>query len=430
MNPTAVFDPGSPEGLALAEFNEMSRITIDDGSTDQNPDFNRHPIFRDEFTTENRFRGGDAVTGLLGTIYFSFGEHKLYPLRDGLGYDDYDANERPALADVGGRLTVATLNTLNYFLTIDDRSNNCGPNQDQNCRGADSEFEFERQREKLLTALSELDADIVGLVEIENTPGVSPLADIVSGLNDILGVGTYDYVDTGVTGPDTIKVGYIYKPAEVTTTGQVAVLDTLEFLDPNNTGQDRNRAAVAVSFLEKGTGERFTLVLNHLKSKGSPCGPGDDSPFAGSCNLTRTLAAAELLEWIETRPTNSPDTDYFILGDLNSYDKEDPIDVLVADGYSDLVNDVLGEFAYSYVFDGQWGHLDYIMSSETATSQVAGVSVWHQNSDEPDIFDYDASFKSPSQIALFEGDLPHRSSDHDAVIVGLDLDQKPGKGNH
>jgi predicted extracellular nuclease len=431
ITPTARFEPGSAEGLELAELNEMSRITIDDGSDDQNPDFNRHPIYRDEFTTENRFRGGDAVADLTGTIYYTRDEHMLIPLRDDdLAFSSYVQNERPAnVPDVGGRLQIATLNALNYFLTLDDGPDICGPSQDQGCRGADDQEEFGRQREKLLTALSELDADIVGLVEIENTPGVSPLADIVEGLNEQLGSRTYDYIHTGVTGTDAIKVGFIYKPASVTTTGLVGVLDTPEFLDPNNTGQDRNRAAVAVSFLEKGTGEKFSLALNHLKSKGSPCGVGDDSPYAGSCDVTRTLAAQELLNWIGTRPTNSKDTDWFIIGDLNSYDKENPIDALTTGGYTDLIALKDGEFAYSYVFDGEWGYLDYIMSTDSATSQVTDVGVWHMNSDEPDIFDYNTSFRPPSQIALFEGDKPHRASDHDAVIAGLSLNQKPGEGN-
>ncbi len=427
MNPTAVFEPGSPEGIALAEANALSRITIDDGSTAQNPDFNVHPIFRDEFTLSNAFRGGDAITGLTGAVYYTFGNYKLYPN----AYDSYVPNERPGTtaADVGGRLRVASLNALNYFLTIDDGSSNCGPEFSDGCRGADSTAEFERQRAKLLAAIAGLDADVVGLVELENTPGVAPLADIVSGLNGMLGARTYDYIDVGVTGTDVIKVGVIYKPASVTPTGLPAILATPEFLDPNHTGKDRNRAALAVSFLEKRTGEKFSVAVNHFKSKGSSCGEGDDSEYSGNCDLTRTMAAAELLEWIGTNPTNSKDGDWLILGDLNSYDKEAPIDTLRDGGYADLIDAYEGEFAYSYVFSGQWGYLDYALSSESLTGQVTGAAEWHINADEPDIFNYDLSYKSPAQADLYAPD-PYRSSDHDAVVVGLALNQKPGKGNH
>ena len=35
-------------------------------------------------------------------------------------------------------------------------------------------------------------------MEMENTTGVEPAADLVAGLNELVGAGTYDYVDTGV----------------------------------------------------------------------------------------------------------------------------------------------------------------------------------------------------------------------------------------
>lgn len=420
MQPNALYEPGSADAIALREFHELSRISIDDGKSSQNPDEVVHPIFRNDFTLQNSFRGGDKVGGLQGAIYYSFGEHKLYPN----GHETYVANPRPGVPNVGGDIKVATLNVLNYFLTIDDRSNNCGPNQNENCRGADTELEFERQRMKILNALYEMDADVIGLIEMENTPGVEPMADIVAGLNAMLGADIYDYVDAGLAGPDVIKVGIIYNKWTVTQTDETAVLDSDDFLDPNNLGDDKNRAAVAATFKEQHGNGRFSVVVNHFKSKGSPCGPGDDEApgeFTGSCNLTRTLAAQKLVEWIGTNPTGAEDTDWLIIGDLNSYDKEDPIDVLVGAGYTDLLRMYDGEDAYSYVFDGEFGYLDYILSSASMTPQVTGAAAWNLNSDEPDIIDYDMSFKSDTQDALFDGTNPYRSSDHDAVIVGLDL---------
>jgi len=161
-------------------------------------------------------------------------------------------------------------------------------------------------------------------------------------------------------------------------------------------------------------------VVNHFKSKGSACGEGDDDPEQGNCNLTRTLAAQVLADWLATDPTGSGDGDVLILGDLNSYDKEDPIDVLVANGYTDLLFEYDGEEAYSYVFDGQLGYLDYGMANGDLLPEVTGTTVWHINADEPDILDYDTTFKKPAQDALYE-DNAYRSSDHDPVIVGLDV---------
>ena len=87
----------------------------------------------------------------------------------------------------------------------------CGGNANLDCRGADAnadpaddpivDQELPRQRDKLLQALAGLDADVLGLNELENTPGVDPLADIVAGLNEMDGVGPYAAIDTGRSGP-------------------------------------------------------------------------------------------------------------------------------------------------------------------------------------------------------------------------------------
>ena len=426
FQPTALFDPEDPAAAERADRNDRSQITIDDGFTNQNPDDVVHPINREPVTLDNDFMGGETVTGLTGPIYYSFSLYRILPWATDDGYDTYGQLEPPPAPDpVGGDVRVATLNALNYFLTLDNgRDDVCGPNQDLECRGADSPEEFERQRVKLLNALEGMDADVVGLVEVENRPGVEPLADIVAGLNERLGDGTYDYVaagDDAVVGTDAIKVGFIYRPATVELLGS-AVLDTPEFLDPNDTGEDKNRAAVAATFKEVASGEVFSTTVNHLKSKGSGCGPGDDSVLAGSCNLTRTLAAGILADWIASDPTGIPDDDWMVMGDLNSYDKEDPIDVLRDAGFTDLVHEYEGEYGYSYLFSAELGYLDYAMSSSSLTSQVTGTTAWNINSDIPDLFDYDTSFKSPAQVELFDPTTPFRASDHDAVISGLDLD--------
>jgi hypothetical protein len=64
-------------------------------------------------------------------------------------------------------------NVLNYFITFGER-------------GAEDQEEFDRQKQKLVTALSGVDADIFGLHELENNfPAV--LVDLVSALNARVG---------------------------------------------------------------------------------------------------------------------------------------------------------------------------------------------------------------------------------------------------
>jgi len=401
FTPTAVHEPGSPAAAALAQANTLGRITLDDGRNSQNPDPAIHPN-GGIFDLANRFRGGDTVENVTGVLDFAFGLFRIQPTE---GADYTAANPRPAEPDdVGGSTTIASFNVLNYFTTL-------------NSRGANTPEEFQRQRTKIISAITALDADVVGLIEIENNDAA--IEDLVSGLNDVAGAGTYALVDTGVIGTDEIKVAFVYQPARATPVGEYAILDSS--VDPRFI-DTLNRPALAQTFRSTETGGVFTAVINHLKSKGSDCnavGDPDTGDGSGNCNLTRTAAAEALVDWLADDPTGSGDDDFLIMGDLNSYDKEDPIDALLAGGYTDMIRQFQGEFAYSFVFDGQLGYLDHALAGPGLAGEVTGATEWHINADEPDLLDYDMTFKQDAQDALFEPN-PFRSSDHDAVVLGLD----------
>src|SRR5690606_19167834 len=183
-------------------------------------------------------------------------------------------NPRPTAAEeAGGRLKGPSFTVHNYSLTLDASGAQFGPvGNEQECRGAESALEFERQRVKLLAALGALDADVIGLMELENTPGVDAAADLASGLNALEGTDVWASVDTGVLGTDVIRVGAIYRTDTVALAGPHTVLDSS--VDPRF-NDDHHRPTLAQSFTELATGEDLTLVMNHLKSKGScPSGSG------------------------------------------------------------------------------------------------------------------------------------------------------------
>jgi hypothetical protein len=428
---TAVNTP-TAAGFINNEIDLASRtIILDDTDNRQNRPVDvpntpyYHPV--PGLSTSNFFRGGDTITGLTGVLHWSFAGQsgtdawRIRPVTEAYSYAFTPVNTRPAVLSVSGSLKVASFNVLNYFLTI-DTSNVCAPTQNQDCRGADSEQELERQRTKMLTALDAIDADVFGFMEMENTPGVEPLADIVAGLPG------YDYIDTSVIGTDAIRVGIIYKTSTVVPVGDYAILDSS--VDPRFI-DTRNRPALAQTFEEFATGARFTVVVNHLKSKGSGCGAGDDDTTTGqgNCNGTRTLAAQALADWLATDPTGSGDSDVLIIGDLNSYAKEDPIVALQNAGYTDLVAAFGGPDAYGYVFDGQLGYLDHALANSSLTPQVAEVAEWHINADEIPLLDYnddartadEASFEEESDVLPLYEPNEFRTSDHDPVIIGLDL---------
>jgi hypothetical protein len=335
-------------------------------------------------------------------------------------------------------LKVASFNVLNYFADIDTTASNtsgtCGPDGTDDCRGADSEVERERQLDKIVAALSTIRADVFGLIEIQNDSGRAT-QQIVDALNAALdgqrpGTGTYDFIRTGTIGTDAIKQAFLYDTRTVEPVGTYDLLTTADdarFLDT------RNRPSLIQTFDEVLTGERLTVSVNHLKSKGSGCGPDDDSPLDGSgnCDLTRTRAAQALVDHLAGDPTGSGDPDFLIIGDLNSYARERPITTIEGAGYTNLLQQFEGEGSYGYLFDGLLGDLDHALASASLLPQVTGAGGWDINADEHPLFDYndgvrdagEAAFERESNAVgrpLYEADA-YRSSDHDPAIVGLAL---------
>lgn len=401
--PTGLYDAGSPEAVALAAKNIAESITVDDGRGSQNPDPAIHPN-GEVFTLENTFRSGDLVTNVTGVLDYRFDVWAVQPTE---GADFAVGNPRTPAPEVGGELKVASFNVLNYFTTL------TGPD----ARGANDPVEFERQEAKIVTALAEIDADVFGLIEIENNG--TAVAALTAALNERLGAEVYDHIETGVIGTDVITTALIYKPASVTPAGAFQLMDQSKdarWLD------DFNRPGLTQSFTDA-AGATFTVVVNHLKSKGSDCNAVNDPTDPngqGNCNGVRTQAAAALADWLATDPTGQGAGRELIMGDLNSYAQEDPIQLLAGAGYTDLLAQFQGQDAYSYVFDGQLGYLDYALAGGDVLDEVTGATTWNVNADEPSLIDYDMTFKQPAQDALYAPDA-YRSSDHDPVIVGLDL---------
>lgn len=410
--PTQVAAPGSEAQQARRDLLGRSRILLDDGSHRQNPDPPRHPA-GDEFTLGYRFRAGDTLTGVTGILVEAFGHYRIQPT----AASEYATrNPRVPPPQVSGDLRVATFNVWNYFTTLREAGQVCGPQGGRDCRGAWDSAEWQRQRAKLLAALRTSGADVFGLVELENNRAA--LLDLVTGLNSLEGRDVWVAIPTGVLGSDAIRVGLVYRQDRVQPLGEYAVLDN--GFDPDF--RDRyNRPVLAQTFATT-TGARFTTAVLHLKSKSSDCdaiGDPDHRDGQANCNGTRSDAVRTLLRWLATDPTGSGDPDMLILGDLNAYAREEPLRILAEGGYQNLLASHLGPFAYTYVHDGQAGTLDYVLASESLAPQVRGVAVWHINTDEPDLIDYRLRYKRGSQALLYAADA-WRSSDHDPVVVGLD----------
>ncbi|MEB3219001.1 MAG: ExeM/NucH family extracellular endonuclease, partial [Nostocales cyanobacterium 94392] len=435
-NPTNLFRPGTIEAIDLANENARRILILDDGQDINSLGDNPSPVPYLGSPPPNVIRAGDTVTNLKGVLDYgrinsSSNPNRDYRLHPTEAPTFTEGNPRPVTPeDVGGTLKVASFNVLNYFTTLNQGSNTTGPNNNLDPRGADSASEFTRQEDKIVEALQILDADIFGLVELENNQTQS-LQSLVDALNseiqtDTGTAGTYDFVNTGFIGTDAIKVGFIYDTSTVDLVGNHEILDDT---DNPNFSDNFNRPALAQTFQEKASGEKFTAVVNHFKSKGSLTGipaDQDQGDGQGNNNFTRSQAAEVLVDWLATDPTTSGDDDFLILGDLNAYAEEDPIiaieegadDTLgTADDFTNLIEQFKGTDAYSYIFDGEAGYLDHALANASLTSQVTGITEWHINTDEPQVIDYDENFNPPGYYSANQ----YRSSDHDPVLIGLNL---------
>ena len=403
-------------------------IILDDGSTSQNPDPVIHARGGQPLSASNPLRGGDTITSITGVLDERF---EGYRVQSGTAANFIATNPRSSTAPpVQGTLKIASFNLLNYF-----NGNGSGAAGSAGgfptARGANSLAEFERQRAKTIAAVLGLSADIIAYNELENDGygSSSSAQQLVAGLNAALGVNAYSFITPsagllqpdGRFGGDEISVGFLYRSDRVRQApgSSVAALQSGSFDQGSNRIQ---RPALAVSFerLEGGvaTGEQLTTVVTHLKSKGSSAGGSGDADAGdgqGLSNGSRTRAAAELADWLASSPTGLNDPDVLILGDLNSYLKEDPITTLAARGYQSLY----GPDSYSYQFNGQWGSLDHMLASASLAAQLGSARKWAINSDEAVVLDYNTEFKSASQINSFYNADPFRSSDHDPLLAGF-----------
>ncbi len=378
-------------------LNNRSRILLDDGSIVSNPAIIPY------LGPDNTLRSGSSLTGLTGILDFDFSKYRVQPtVAPAFSYAP-----RPAVPSVGAaNVKVASFNVLNYF--NGDGMGGGFPT----ARGANTVAEFNRQRVKIITAIKELNADVTGLIEIENDGdgATSAIADLVTGLNAATAAGTYAYIldptgANGNPGTDAIKQAFIYKPARVTPVG-------LAIADMNAA---HNRPPIAQTFTVTTSGEKFTAIVTHFKSKsctGATGANADQLDGQGCYNESRKLQANALLTFIAGIQSSSADPDVIAVGDYNAYEQEDPMDILNAGG---LINLLTG--TYSYVFDGQSGSLDHALVTSSLSSKITGSDKWHINADEPIAKDYNQEFNPPY---VYSPDA-FRSSDHDPLLIGLNL---------
>ena len=389
--------------IRAAETDGRSRcVILEDGLAEENP----LPIpwmQRDAEDEGLSLRLGSRVKQLEGVVTQVQGTPRVVPIKE----PSISYAPRPDVPDLGAAdLVVASFNLLNFFTTIDDGENEA--------RGADDPEEFRRQRDKLVEAITMMQADIVGLMEIENNSAAEEA--LVEALN--VRAGSQVFATVGLPagfaeapGSDNpIRVGIIYRLDRVQLARAAQIVSDNAFKNA--------RPPLVQQFKIGGTDATLTVIVNHFKSKGSEGAAEADSDKhdgQGAFNASRRKQASALVRYVG-RLRESGASNVLLLGDLNAYRQEDPIDTLRAAGFVDLLEKHSGETErHTHVYYGQAGCLDYAFASEDLAQRVTKAIPWHINSAEPRCLDYNLEF-NPQH--LYRPD-PYRSSDHDPVLVGL-----------
>lgn len=276
------------------------------------------------------------------------------------------------IPDVGSaRIHIVAQNAANYLTNFEASNSSC-----------DNQDEFDTKTNKMANAFLALGADIVAICEVERNDDV--LSYICNAMNTIYGENVFTYITDGLYSHadagkyQSLKSGFIYNKNKVTPIGTS--------VSPYYSAEYKARLRIQ-AFKEIATNEVFVLSMNHFKAKDSSVDQGES---------TRIENAGELIEKLDNINT---DPDILIMGDLNAYTNETPIQNLINAGYEEqLVR--FDANAYTYIYKGAKGILDHAMANSTMADQVTGAYAYHINT---------------------SGYSSYKYSDHDAVLVGLRL---------
>jgi len=318
-------------------------------------------------------RCGEKIIGLRAKVNST----ASLSMNGGTWHGNTRADMEAGLPDLGDyRLLVCGFNLENYYITTGSM-------------GAADSYDRQAQRAKVSKALKKINADIYGLVELQQ--GDEAISEIVSDLNNNLPGRDYKFFHDPVTGTYQ-KVDFVYDANKV---------DPLH--TPVETNVEVQNRKKMICFRELATGEKFIYSINHFKAMNT-----------GGADRRENEAQAVVKLYNSYRQNhNIMEDDVLIMGDLNCYAKTEPIMVFTeSNSMIDLHRAFHADSSYSYMFSGLASYIDHAICNETLFRQVTGQAAYHINSDEDDKYTYDKS----NDRTMF------RCSDHDPVLVGLKLD--------
>ncbi|MGG0658080.1 endonuclease [Rummeliibacillus pycnus] len=359
---------------------------------------------------------GDKFTGpITGVVNYGFQNYKIYADYDVMKSKHVVGDSKPettTIVKADDKLTVASYNLENF-------SNNTKETSDDKARKLARAFASDMKN-----------PDIIGVTEVQDNNGSSAggtAADqsyqrLITEIENAGGV-KYNYVNIDpVNNADggapnaNIRVGFLYNPDRVKLTQDIPSGDASTAvgykngkltlnpgrIDPTNTAFNNSRKPLAAQF--DFNGESVVVIANHWNSKSG------DTPLFGSTQppileseVQRHQIANVVKDFVEKIKADNPNANIVSVGDYNDFQFTDSLKILEGNHMTNMINTVDKADRYTYLFQGNSQVLDHILVSNNLAKSTK-IDILHINADFTD--------------------MAGRASDHDPVMVQLDLSDK------
>lgn len=412
LSPQAWLDAPLQHGtqtLAKQTYNQSHQIILDDGTNTSKPnplnlagyDIGFNPANKTLIPQAGSSFGGQQVEGI---VYQDTEGYRLQVTHlQGAPSITRSTDSSDALTQTSGDMLLAYFNLDHYF--------NGQNGSFSTSYGAQNAAEYQSQKSKVSAAIAHIQADIIALTGLENDYD----ANNQSSIAELASENGYEYLKPEQNlGNDSRAVGVLYKSAKVETWGKLVQID-------NQVENSKNRPTLIQTFAVKNnTKKRLTLAVTHLACD------IETTNNTSTCQDYRSTSINNLIKQLQQDPTKTEDEDFIIVGNFNTYAKDELITQALAKGYTNHIAQEYGsniKTHYNSGHNGQWGTLDYILTSTslTDTSQVSDAGIWHINSKESELFDYRLGKPNQTHSNWITDGAFYRFAKRDPLLIALNL---------
>jgi hypothetical protein len=355
-------------------------------------------------------RPGD-IYAAVGPLGYEFGGWEIWAVDDILLTPGPTVVE-PVRPAGPGEMTISSLNLYRHYDDVDDPLT-----QDEVVSTAEYLTRQTKFRRYILDVLRA--PDIVGVQEVENLDILIALAADIQAADPSVVYAAYLIQGNNSFG---MNVGYLVRDTvDAVTVTQLGLGDIL--VGWGFPLFDHPPLLVEGTWSNGGASFDVAVLNNHTRSFNGVADPFDD--FA---RQKRFQQAQSIAQKVQDYQTTNPNTPLVVIGDLNAYQ--------FTDGYVDVVGQIRGEVTpehnllsgpeitsptltnqitrvasdeqYSYLFRGTRQVLDHGLTSAAARAYASDQAYGRGNAESPGILITDDS-------------IPDRSSDHDGMVLYLDI---------